>query len=96
MAPVHQIVVDLPDDYTRGIGLVMTHWAYVEYLLRKIAYVLVGVDVERRRVTMHNPTPDHYIQMYRQLLRLNGMQLEEHTLSMTYLTLYRRSNQSAT
>jgi hypothetical protein len=71
MAQVYPLVTDLPDDYTRGIGLVMTHWAYVEHLLRKIAYQLVGVDVKRGRVAIRDPRPDDYIPMYRQLLRLN-------------------------
>lgn len=87
MTEIRQVVTALPDEYTRGIGQVMAHWAYLEHLLQRISYRLLNLDPKRGRVAVRDPRSEQYISMYRELMELAGMKPPDEALDALFTGL---------
>jgi hypothetical protein len=80
MANTKPIVVEIPDDYAKGIGRVLVQWSYVEWKLRQVSYRLLGLDPKRGRVAVRDPRGEEFMTMFEQLARLAKIELDKKRL----------------
>ncbi len=66
----HPVIRDLPESYSRSIGKIMVDFAYIEWRLRGILYLLtVGHDHALGRIAVGMPRVEDAISRIKQLLR---------------------------
>lgn len=65
---------EVPDKLLLKVGTIVAQWSYVEWLLRQIAYKLLGLDPKRGRVAIREPRAEQFITMFRQILQIGGIE----------------------
>jgi hypothetical protein len=72
---------ELPIAFSREIGRVAVHWAYLEYCIQRIVWLLVGVDETMGRYAVREPRIDDRIDMIRDLAELRSIKIEKDKLT---------------
>ena len=72
MVKMFPVAREVPDELLTKVGTIVAQWSYVEWLLRQIAYKLLGLDPKRGRVAIREPRAEEFITMFRQILRIDG------------------------
>ena len=63
----------LPTAYSTEIGKIISRWAYVEWRLKSIVYVLLMIDPKQGRVVVPQASAVGAFQMVQELLPLRGI-----------------------
>ena len=63
MASVHPVRYRLPVAYSTDIGRFITRWAYLEWLLKEVAYAMLTVDPKIGRLTIRETRVIDYLTM---------------------------------
>jgi hypothetical protein len=67
-------VIDLPDSILKGIGMVLSAFAYMESRLSVVLYTLLGLDQPEGRIAFGYANPNARLKVIRLLLEWNGIQ----------------------
>jgi hypothetical protein len=63
----------VPDPYVRGVGLVITQWAWIEACIDQLIWRLLGVRAQRGRIVTSNLLAQAKIEMVAALMRKSRM-----------------------
>lgn len=74
--PDYPLILNLPDGHYREIGRVVTRWAVLEWRLRRVAYLLLGIGPKEGRVAVRDPRAVDYVTMIRNLMTARGLKIE--------------------
>ena len=65
----------LPVKHNTESGRIITRWSYLEWQLRQLAYVLLGVNPKEGRLAVREPRVTDYLTMIQDLAELKRLQL---------------------
>ncbi len=65
----------LPISHTTEIGRIITRWAFLEWLLRQIAYLLLGLNPKAGRLAVRDPRATDCVTMIEDLVHVNGLKI---------------------
>lgn len=68
--PEYRIRRSLPVAHSREIGRIVTHWSFLEWRLKNVAYALLGIGPKEGRLAVRQPRASDYVTMLQDLLDL--------------------------
>ena len=69
----HPIRFRLPTNYSTEIGRIIQRWAFLEWRMRSIAYLLLDLDPKRGRIAVREPRCTDYLIMIEDLIKLRSI-----------------------
>jgi len=66
----------LPQGFSREIGRIVVHWAFLEHYVQRIVWLLLKVDAKRGRVAVRDASMERRIEMIVDLAGIEGIKLE--------------------
>lgn len=68
--------------YSTEIGRIMTRWAFLEWRLRVVAYILLGVDHRLGRIAVREPRAADYLTMIQDICMMRNITLKSDTKTL--------------
>ena len=70
------VIENPPTGYILAIGEIVTAWAIQEWELKRLVYMVLGIDDKRGRTSVRSPRASEMIQMIRELLQIEGVTID--------------------
>lgn len=70
---VYKVRRRLPTAHCTQIGRIVTRWAFLEWQLKNVAYVLLNVGPKEGRLAVREPRATDYVTMLEDLIRVRGI-----------------------
>jgi hypothetical protein len=73
MAPVAKTI---PQSVAASIGRTITRYSYLEWILSKMLYDVLGLSVKQGRIAIRLPAPTLYVKALQDLLTFHGVGIQ--------------------
>lgn len=73
---VHPVIADLPDTYCIGIGRIIAHWSYQEWLLQQIINKLLKIGPKQGRIAIGSPRSKDCMKRIFQLVKAENIHVQ--------------------
>ncbi len=75
MSQTLPIEIQLPDPFVAEIGKIITHWAYVEWHLRQVAYRVLEISPKVGRIAVREQREPEFLDTIVELMKLNKLSI---------------------
>lgn len=82
---IYPVRKKLPVRYNTEIGRIITRWALAEFVLREVAYLLLGLGPKEGRIAVREPRVDDYLTMILDLMLIYKIKTSAKTTSLRNL-----------
>ena len=72
---------EIPARFSREIGRIIVRWAYLEHIIRRLGWDILGVDQKIGRIAVRDPRVDDYLDMIADIASLKNIKIDTSNLS---------------